>query len=96
MPLLAYLMVSKIEFLSIKQMHLGRMRRTARLALGMLIALIWYKHQIGFLVLAWAYCGSGPVNAVLRKRSGMTREPISSQSAQPAVKGNIVDSQHFN
>lgn len=56
---LAYLMVSRVEFFSIKRMKLKGLRLFARVALGLLIALIWYNSRIGFLVLALGYVGSG-------------------------------------
>ena len=69
MALLAYLMVSRIEFFSIKSLKLSGMRLFARIALGAVIALIWYNSAVGFLVLAGGYVLSGPYKW-LRSRSG--------------------------
>lgn len=71
MVTLSFLMVSKIEFLSIKMLKIGGMKFIARLCIGLLIALIWYNNQIGCLVLAGGYCLSGPLGWV-RKRKGRT------------------------
>ncbi|MBX7144358.1 MAG: CDP-diacylglycerol--serine O-phosphatidyltransferase [Oligoflexia bacterium] len=64
---LAYLMVSRVEFFSIKRMKLKGLRLFARVALGLLIALIWYNSRIGFLVLAFGYVGSGMVALLLQR-----------------------------
>lgn len=66
---LAYLMVSKIEFFSVKRLKVSGMRLFARIAVGALIALIWYNSQFGFLLLASMYVLSGPYNWV-RRRDG--------------------------
>ncbi len=65
MLLLAYLMVSRIEYRSVKNARVAGMRFFARIGLAALIALIWYKSQIGFIVLAFVYCISGPLMAWL-------------------------------
>jgi len=53
--LLGYLMISKVEYLSIKRLKIKTMPNYARLALASLIALIWYAPRIGFLILAGGY-----------------------------------------
>jgi CDP-diacylglycerol---serine O-phosphatidyltransferase len=62
--LLAYLMVSRIEFFSVKTLRIGSLKLVARIGVGALIALIWYDTQTGFLVLGACYCLSGPFNLV--------------------------------
>lgn len=57
---IGYLMVSTIEFFSIKQFKLAGVKFRARILLGLLIALMWYHPKLGLLVLAAAYAGSGP------------------------------------
>ncbi|MCX6114397.1 MAG: CDP-diacylglycerol--serine O-phosphatidyltransferase [Proteobacteria bacterium] len=57
---IGYLMVSTIEFFSIKQFKMSGIKRIGRLLLGLLIALTWYDPVIGLLVIAAAYAASGP------------------------------------
>lgn len=66
MVALSFLMVSRIEFFSLKLITLGNMRKTATIALGSLIALLWYNNKVGFLVLVSFYILSGPLGQVLR------------------------------
>jgi CDP-diacylglycerol--serine O-phosphatidyltransferase len=61
---LAYLMVSRIEFFSIKRLKIRGIHFWARLGLGVAIALVWYSTKIGFFAVAWAYCLSGPLGLV--------------------------------
>jgi CDP-diacylglycerol--serine O-phosphatidyltransferase len=60
----AYLMVSTIEFFSIKQFKLAGVKLKGRLLIGSLIALIWYSPPIGLLTLAFLYVASGPYGRV--------------------------------
>ena len=62
----AYLMVSTIEFLSIKQMRFSRIKLKGRLFLGLLIALVWKSPSLGLLVLSGAYVASGPYMRIRR------------------------------
>ncbi len=57
---IGYLMVSTIEFFSIKQFKLSGVKLRGRLLLGSLIALTWYDPTLGLLALAGLYVGSGP------------------------------------
>jgi CDP-diacylglycerol--serine O-phosphatidyltransferase len=66
---LAYLMVSNIEFFSIKLLKIRRMQLWGTIALGALIALIWYNSQIGFLTLTLLYAASGPVGLLRRNKT---------------------------
>ena len=61
MVLLGYLMVSRIEFFSIKTIKFSTMKPFSRASLGLLIGLIWYDYQVGLLVLAGLYALSGPL-----------------------------------
>jgi CDP-diacylglycerol--serine O-phosphatidyltransferase len=67
MVVIGYLMVSTIEFFSIKQFKLSGVKLRARIFLGLLIALLWYKPALGLLALAASYAGSGPY-MLLRNR----------------------------
>lgn len=68
MGILAFLMVSNIPFLSVKKVKVKGLHLLVQLVGGAAIALIWYNGRIGFLVLATAYCLSGPVLFYLEKR----------------------------
>ena len=57
---IGYLMVSTIDFFSIKQFKISGFRLRGRLLLGLVIALTWYNFTIGFLLIASAYVLSGP------------------------------------
>ena len=61
---MGYLMVSTIEFFSIKQFKLAGVKLKGRLLIGSLIALIWYYPPIGLLTLAFLYVASGPYGKV--------------------------------
>lgn len=60
MLLLGWLMVSTIEFASIKDMKLRTVHPLVPVAVGALIGLLWYSSALGFLLLAGGYCLSGP------------------------------------
>lgn len=85
MVFLAYLMVSKIEFFSIKTLKIKGMRLPVRILLGALIALIWYNSRIGFLALASAYVLSGPFKWI-RKRSATARGSLKAHDADNSEK----------
>jgi len=59
-----YLMVSTIEFFSIKQFKLAGVKLKGRLLIGSLIALTWHSPPIGILLLAFLYVASGPFERV--------------------------------
>jgi CDP-diacylglycerol--serine O-phosphatidyltransferase len=61
---IGYLMVSTIEFFSIKQFRISGVRLRARLLIGVLIALTWYSPPIGLLGLAFLYAASGPFDRI--------------------------------
>ncbi len=56
----AYLMVSTIEFLSVKQLKLSGIKLKGRIFIGLVIALVWKSPSLGLLVLSSAYVASGP------------------------------------
>lgn len=56
----AYLMVSTVEFLSIKQLKLSGIKLKGRIAIGLTIALVWKSPSLGLLALSGAYVASGP------------------------------------
>ncbi len=81
---LSFLMVSKIEFLSVKKLRVGHLRLAIRLRMGWLllllaglIALIWYNSRVGLAVLATLYTLSGPVTAILKRRSEQRTATVS-------------------
>ena len=61
---MGYLMVSTVEFFSIKQFKLAGVKLKGRLLIGSLIALIWYSPPSGLLALAFLYAASGPFGRV--------------------------------
>jgi CDP-diacylglycerol---serine O-phosphatidyltransferase len=74
---IGYLMVSTIEFLSIKQFRFAGFRLRARLLLGLVIALTWYNFPIGMLVIGTGYVLSGPIMKVLKERKAKIRQTVS-------------------
>lgn len=77
---LSYLMVSRIEFFSVKTLKVGSLNILARLSIGILIALIWLKPQIGFFTLFMFYALSGPFGLLRRKRKN-NKEKIVKEAA---------------
>lgn len=78
---LAVLMVSKIEFLSIKKVRISGAELFLLLGVG--IAALWYYNQIGFLCLAGGYVASGPV-IWLARRFGFLKVASSVPAAGPS------------
>ncbi len=75
MLFLSYVMVSNIPYFSVKELKIRGIRPVVRLALGAVIALIWYNSGIGLLVLATGYAFSGPAvklrQDLISKREGI-------------------------
>lgn len=67
---MAYLMVSTIEFMSIKQFKLAGVKLRGRILLGLIMVLVWRSPALGLLVLSGLYAASGPF---LRVRGGLPR-----------------------
>lgn len=63
----SYLMVCHIPFISIKVIQMQHMPLRGRLALGLLIALVWYKAQYAFFALSAGYALSGPLLLLWRR-----------------------------
>jgi len=63
---LSYLMVCRIPFISIKVFQMQHMPLRGRLAIGLLIALVWYRSQWCLFLLAAGYALSGPVMLLLK------------------------------
>lgn len=61
------LMVSSIEFFSIKQFKLSGVKVRWHIALGLLIALAWYDPRLGLLTIASGYAMSGPFTKARRR-----------------------------
>lgn len=74
---LSYLMVSKVEFLSIKRLRIGKVNKLITVLIGITIALLWYDSGKGLLILSLAYVLSGPISYIWRKKSAL-REPKAS------------------
>jgi CDP-diacylglycerol--serine O-phosphatidyltransferase len=71
---IAYLMVSKIEFFSVKRFKFSSMNKGVLLFLGVSIALVWYNSPVGFLVLAGGYVLSGPLGLLTRRFRGKSKD----------------------
>ncbi len=67
---LSYLMVSRIEFFSVKELKITGIRRFAKIALAAMIGLLWYNSKIGCLVISAAYALSGPAMWFFGVKSG--------------------------
>jgi CDP-diacylglycerol--serine O-phosphatidyltransferase len=67
MATLSFLMVSDIEFFSIKGLKLQGMSLFWQLMLGATIALVWYNSKIGFLLVALGYVFSGPLKSIFKR-----------------------------
>lgn len=76
MLLIGFLMVSRLEFFSVKQLRVHRLGFAARAIVGALIALIWYDYEVSLLVVAAGYALSGLIMWALRSRSSASREPV--------------------
>lgn len=57
---IAYLMVSTIEFMSIKQFKFTGMKMRMRIFIGAIIVMVWIKPALGLLTLSTVYAASGP------------------------------------
>jgi CDP-diacylglycerol--serine O-phosphatidyltransferase len=66
----AYLMVSTIEFMSIKQLKLSGIKLRGRIVIGLIIALVWKSPSLGLLLLSGAYVASGPFLRIRNKLPG--------------------------
>jgi CDP-diacylglycerol---serine O-phosphatidyltransferase len=55
-----FLMISNIEFSSIKGLKLRTVHPIVRVSTAIIIALLWYSSRLGFLLVALGYCLSGP------------------------------------
>jgi len=88
MVMLGYLMVSKIEFFSIKLLKLDRSHLPMKILLGAVIGLIWYNSGWGFVVLVSLYVLSGPYNW-LRGRRARTTAGAPSETTGSLGQGGI-------
>jgi len=77
---IAYLMVSTIEFMSIKQFKFSGVKLRWRILLGLIIVLVWKNPALGLLALSGLYACSGPY---LRVRSRLPRWLGGSGVTQP-------------
>lgn len=80
---LAFLMVSKVQFFSIKLIRVSAFTLRTQLAVGALIGLTWYDHETGLLVLALSYVLSGPLGIVSKWKK--TKEPRSQEGSDTRV-----------
>lgn len=67
---LAFLMVSNVQFFSIKLIRVSTFTLRTLIAVGALIGLTWYDHQVGLMVLAFAYVLSGPFGLITKYKKG--------------------------
>lgn len=81
MLLMSYLMISQIEFASIKQVTLKDMRVRGRVLVGTLIALLWYSPKVGLAIVAFAYVLSGPGISIINLFRGTKKISSSSHTA---------------
>lgn len=84
---MAYLMVSTVEFASIKQFKLAGVKLKGRILLGALIVLTWYSPPIGLLSLAFLYAASGPFLGI---RGSLPRWLSGGRTARQESSGKIV------
>ncbi len=75
MVVLGYLMVSRIQFLSIKTLRISGLRLFARIGIAVLIGVTWYDYKTGLLVLAGVYALSGPLSLLRRKKPAEKKVP---------------------
>lgn len=61
MPLVSFLMISNLRFISIKKLKFSRMRTVSVFILALCIGLLWYVPKLTFLVISVGYCLSGPI-----------------------------------
>ncbi|MBI3939795.1 MAG: CDP-diacylglycerol--serine O-phosphatidyltransferase [Acidobacteria bacterium] len=80
---LSFLMISRIRYFSLKQLHLGRGKSHLNiLLLSVLLALIYFYSQIVLLVLACGYAASGPLARLFQWVRPRLSEP-SAETRQP-------------
>lgn len=70
----AFLMVSKFEYISLKKVRLEHLPLPIFVAMGAFVALIWYRNELGFLLLASTYVLSGPLLWLINFRSRKEKE----------------------
>ncbi len=80
---LAVLMISQIQFFSVKRLKMDNVHLPALVFFGAAIGLVWYNSGIGFLTIALLYVLSGPLGALQRK---VKRQPFDSDKAVKQVQ----------
>jgi CDP-diacylglycerol--serine O-phosphatidyltransferase len=81
---MAYLMVSTIEFASIKSFKVTGVKMRVRLLIGVVMVLVWKSPSLGLLALSGVYAASGPF---LRIRRYVPRW-LGGAAGRPADKGS--------
>ncbi len=81
---LGFLMVSQVEFFSIKTVQMKSFGIFARILVAGSIALLWYNSGVGFLALAGVYVLSGPIQFV---RSRYWPRPQEAESSPDGFHG---------
>lgn len=76
---LGFLMVSKLDFFSIKRLRIESMHLPTRIAIAVGIALTWYHPRVCLLIIAFSYAASGPLGKILRRG-----HPASDSDAMPS------------
>lgn len=72
---LGFLMVSQVEFFSVKTVQMRSFGIFSRIVLAAAIGLIWYNTGVGFLTLATLYVLSGPAQFLRVRVLGAPRSP---------------------
>lgn len=89
---IAFLMVSQIEYMSVKHLKMRRVGILGPVAIGLLIAPVWYNSGIGFLVLAVGYAVSGPVYSILKRPDTPVQETLAlSKGAKPEGEERVIN-----
>lgn len=74
---LSFLMISNVQFFSIKLIRVSAFTLKTQLAIGALIGLIWYDHEVGLMVLGFGYVASGLWGTITRYKKDPVGESLS-------------------
>lgn len=95
---LGFLMVSQIEFFSVKTVQMRSFGFFSRIVLAAAIGLIWYNTGVGFLTLATLYVLSGPAQYIRTRAFGMSRAQSGEEKRplDPHLGGDGPNDVHIN
>lgn len=92
---ISFLMVSQIPYMSVKHLKMRKVGLWGPVAIGLLIAPIWYNSGIGFLVLATVYVMSGPIFSIFSKSNSPIQETLAlkkeDRSAPPEQEERLLN-----